>query len=72
MAKLNDAQLLRIIQDTNLVHGWCIIWDTLTPKQRARAEVLSERYDNEQGEESRAFWDKNERPSLKRTKRVTY
>jgi hypothetical protein len=71
MPKLNDKQILKIIESTMLMHGWLTtVWDSLTPKQRARAEMLVERKDNAICEREKQY----ERPQLKRTRtrRPTY
>lgn len=44
--KLTNAQLVSILQNTNLMNGYDAIWNSLTPKQRQRAEKLMEKHDD--------------------------
>lgn len=46
MAHLTDQQLLAIFEDTEFLLQRTAIWDSLTPKQRLRAEMLAERKDD--------------------------
>jgi len=48
MPRLTDKQLVSIFEDTSFLFNRTAIWDALTPKQRARAEKLVERKDDEE------------------------